>query len=378
MFEIHPIADAAHDHVREVVAPAVDEWQHRDRFPRDAVADAARRGLTGLWTPAERGGQGLTFAQSAPAFEELGRGDGMYGFTLSMHNLVTMAASSTDPGSSAGRWTEQLVSGQALGSFLLTEESGGSDPIGTMATRAVADGDCWVLNGGKAWASLAGDADVYAVVCRSGDAEQGIQDMMMVLVQADDPGVKVTRVYDKSTARFLPIGDIEFTDVRLDAGRVIAPARQGFQLAMAAIDVARLNIAAGAVGLAAAALDIAVEHTASRTLFGDTVLNLQANQFALADVETSIQAGRLLYQRASELALQPGGTLAIAHAKRFCPDAAVDAAVTCTRVMGARGSLTDHPMPRLLALAQLLTMVDGASGVQRLLIGRELVRRAAA
>ncbi len=376
MSDLQPIVEAARAHVREVVAPAVDAWQERDRFPRDAVADAARRGLTGLWAPVQRGGQALTFPQSAPIFEEFGRGDGMYGFTLSMHNLVTMAVSSVDPESSAGRWTEQLTSGQALGSFLLTEDTGGSDPIGSMATRAVPDGDGWVLNGGKAWASLAGDADVYAVVCRSGEAERGIKDMMMVLVQADDPGVKVTRIYDKSTASFLPVGDIEFTGVRLDAGRVIAPAGQGFQLAMAAIDVARLNIAAGAVGLAAASLDIALEHTASRTLFGDTVLSLQAIQFALVDVETSIQAGRLLYQRAAELMHQPGGTLAVAHAKRFCPDAAVDAAVTCTRVMGARGSLTDHPMPRLLAIAQLLTMVDGASGVQRLLIGRDLVQRA--
>lgn len=377
MSDLQPIVEAARAHVREVVAPGVDAWQKLDRFPQDAVANAACRGLTGLWAPVERGGQALTFPQTAPIFEELGRGDGMYGFTLSMHNLVTMAASSVDPESSAGRWTERLTSGQALGSFLLTEETGGSDPIGSMTTRAIKDGDGWVLDGGKAWVSLAGDADVYAVVCRSGDAERGIKDMMMVLVQADDPGVKVTRIYDKSTASFLPIGDIEFTDVRLDAGRVIAPAGQGFQLAMAAIDVARLNIAAGAVGLAAAALDIALEHTAARTLFGDTVLNLQAIQFALVDVETSIQAGRLLYQRAAELMHQPGGTLAVAHAKRFCPDAAVDAAITCTRVMGARGSLNDHPMPRLLAIAQLLTMVDGATGVQRLLIGRDLLRRAA-
>lgn len=376
--DLHPIVEAARAHVRDVVAPSVDAWQSLDRFPRGAVADAAERGLTGIFAPVERGGQALTFPQAAPVFEELGRGDALYGFTLSMHNLVTMATAGVDPTSSAGRWTERLAAGQALGSFLLTEETGGSDPIGGMATRAIADGDGWLLNGRKAWASLAGDADVYAVVCRSGDAERGIRDMMMVLVQADDPGVKVTRIYDKSTAPFLPIGDVEFTDVRLDAGRVIAPAGEGFQLAMAAIDVARLDIAAGAVGLATAALDIAVRHAASRSLFGDSVLNLQGNQFALADVETSIHAGRLLYRRAAELVHRPGGTVAVAHAKRFCPDAAVDAALTCARVMGAGGSLTDHAMPRLLAIAQLLTMVDGATGIQRLLIGRDLARRATA
>ncbi|MGH2871657.1 MAG: acyl-CoA dehydrogenase family protein [Solirubrobacteraceae bacterium] len=372
-----PIAlvEAARAHVRDVVNPSIDGWQQRDRFPREAVADAARSGLTGLYAPTERGGQALSPGQAAPVFEELGRGDGMYGFTLSMHNLVTMATSMAVVDTSAGQWTERLAAGKALGSFLVTEHAGGSDPIGAMTTRASADGDGWVLNGAKAWASLAGDADVYAVVCRSGEAESGIKDMMMVLVAADDPGVRVTRIYDKSTARFLPIGDLEFSDVRLDVGRVIAPAGQGFQLAMAAIDIARLNIAAGAVGLAVTALQIAVQDAASRRLFGSRVLDLQANQFALADVETSIQAGRLLYRRAGELTGQPGGTVAIAHAKRFCPDAAVEAAITCTRVMGANGSLTTHPMPRLLALAQLLTMVDGASGVQRLLIGRELARR---
>ncbi len=376
MSDRHAIVDAAAEHVRTTVIPSIDAWQNLRRFPRDAVRAAAHLGLTGLYAPVERGGQGLTFPQAAPVFEELGRGDALYGFTYSMHNLVTMAASMAEPDSSAGRWTEPLCRGEALGSFLLSEGTGGSDPVGSMTTRAVADGDGYVLNGGKAWASLVGDADVYAVVCRSGDAEHGTKDMMMVLVQADDPGVDIVQVYDKSTAGFLPIGDLAFHDVHLDSGRVIAGPGEGFQLAMAAIDIARLNVAASAVGLAAAALDIALTATTQRHLFGSSVLELEANQFALADVQTAIEAGRGLYERAAGLMHQPGGTLATAHAKRFCPDAAVDAATTCTRVMGADGSRTDHPLPRFLAVAQLLTMVDGASGVQRMLIGRDLIRRA--
>jgi alkylation response protein AidB-like acyl-CoA dehydrogenase len=371
-----PIVTAAREHVQNVVAPSIDAWQRLEHFPSEAVAAAAEAGLTGLYAPPERGGQGLTFSQTAPAFEELGRGDALYGFTFSMHNLVTMAASMAPADSSATAWTERLCSGRALGSFLLTEAGGGSDPVGAMTTRAVPDADGFVLNGAKAWASLAGDADVYAVVCRSGEATSGTRDIMMVLVAADDPGVRVSRVYDKATAGFLRIGDIEFHDVRLDAGRVIAPAGEGFGLAMAAIDIARLNVAASAVGLASGALEIALHDAAARHIFGTTVLGLQANQFALADVQTNIWAGRLLYQRAAELMHQPGGTLATAHAKRFCPDAAVDAAITCTRVLGANGSLTDTAMPRLLAVAQHLTMVDGASGVQRLLIGRDLMARA--
>jgi alkylation response protein AidB-like acyl-CoA dehydrogenase len=373
----HPLVEAARAHTDEVVVPGIDAWQGLDRFPRDAVADAARRGLTGLFAPAHRGGRALSFAEAVPVFEELGRGDAMYSFAMSMHNVVTMVTAGVDPRSSAGQWTTRLATGAALGSFLLTEEAGGSDPVGGMTTRAIASGEGWVLNGRKAWASLAGDADVYAVVCRSGDADRGVGDVMMVLVRADDPGIRVTRTYDKAAAPFLPIGEIEFSEVRLDAGCVLAPAGRGFQLAMAAIDVARLNVAAAAIGLATTALDIAVRNAASRTLFGQTVLSLQANQFALADVETSVLAGRLLYERAAGLVHQPGGTVAIAHAKRFCPDAAVDAAITCARVMGANGSLTGSALPRLLAIAQLLTMVDGASGVQRLLIGRDLAARAA-
>lgn len=375
--DMHPVVEAARLHVEKVVAPEIESWQRESAFPREAALAAGEAGLCGMYVPSERGGNGLTFAQAASVFEELGRADALYALAYSMHNLVTRAVSVAAPDTSAGCWLETLCKGQALGSFLMSEASGGSDPVGSMTTRVRQDGDGWVLNGRKAWVALVGDSDVYVVVCRSGDAYKGTRDMMMVLVQKDDPGVRTSRLYDKLTGGFFPVGDVEFDNVHLDAGRVIAPAGEAFRMALATIDIARLNVSAGSVGLASAALEIALESTHRRQLFGSRVFDLQAVQYALADVETSIHIGRLLYRNAGELMHKPGGSIAAAHAKRFCPDAALEAVLTCSRVMGANGALTDTPMPRLLAGAQHLTMADGAPDVQRLVIGRELLGRTA-
>lgn len=375
--DVHPVVKAARLHVENVVAPNIEGWQKASKFPREAAQAAGEAGLCGMYVPASRGGSELDFPAAAAVFEELGRADALYGLTYSVHNLVTRAVSLALPESAPGRWLEKLCRGEALGTFLMTEPTGGSDPVGAMSTRVTKDGDGWVLNGRKSWVALVGDADVYAVVCRSGDAQSGTRDMMMVLVQADDPGVRTAKVYDKLTGGFFAVGEVEFDNVRLDADRVLAPAGEAFRLALATIDIARLNVAAGAVGLSSAALDIALESTSRRTLFGSRVLDMQAVQYGLADVETSIHVGRLLYRQAAELMHQPGGSIAAAHAKRFCPDAALDAALTCSRVMGANGALSSGPMPRLLVGAQHLTMADGAPDVQRLVIGRTLMDRAA-
>jgi alkylation response protein AidB-like acyl-CoA dehydrogenase len=373
---VRPILDAARTHVRDAVLPSLDTWHRSSAFPRDAFRAAGELGLCGYYVPRERGGRQLQCADVAPMFEIFGQVDTAYGLAISIHNFAALAASSAAPETSAGRWTEELASGRALGGILVTEPSGGSDPAGAMETRVRPDGDGFRLTGKKAWVTFAGEADVYAVVCRSGEATRGTKDMMMVLVQADDPGVQVTRVYGKATGSFLPIGEITFQDVFLDAGRVLGPAGHGFGMAMSTIDIARVHVAAAAVGLAAAALDAAIAETKQRRIFGSPVLELQANLFALADVETSIHAGRLLYQHAAQVLGTPQGSLAAAHAKRYTTDAAIEATMTCSRVMGANGTLVDRPLPGLVAGAQWLAMADGSQNVQRLLIGRELVRRA--
>lgn len=371
------VVEAARRHAREVVAPSVERWEREGRFPRDAVETAAADGLCGLFAPPEAGGQGLTFAEGMGVFEELGRADASYAFALSMHNAVTTVITRFAHDEVRERWAGPLTSGRALGGFSLTEPHAGSD-AGAITTRAEPDGSGgYLLSGCKAWVSLAGEVDVFALVCRTG-AAPGYEDVMVVALAADQPGVRVSRLYDTMASAFLPIGDVELDGARVSATEVIAPPGAGFQAALGAIDVARVDIAAISVGLAAEALEIALRHAASRRMFGGVELDLQAIQFALADVETDVVAGRLLYRHAAELLGGPEGAVAAAHAKRFCPDAALRAAVTCSEALGAYGWLNETPLPRFIALAKMLQVVDGTTEIQRVVIARELRRRAAA
>lgn len=365
--------EAACAHAAEVL-PLIPEWERSGQFPRESIRKAAAIGLGGLYVPKELGGAGLTPAEVAPVYEELGRTGALYGLGISVHNFGALAAASAPAGSRAASFVPQLVSGELIGGFLLTESSGGSDPMRGLSTTAVRDGDGYRVSGTKTWVTMAGEADLLPTVVRVAGTE-GTSGTMMVLIEASAPGVRVTRTYDKSTGRFFPVGEIELDDVRVDPDMIIAGEGDGIAAALSTIDIARVHIAAASTGLARRALEIALADSAGRELFGTRLLDHQSNLFSMADVETGIHTARLLYQHAAGLIGQPGGTLAAAHAKRFCPDMAVDAAIACTRLMGANGSLEDSGLPALLAGAQMLTMADGATGVQRLVIGRELQRR---
>ena len=273
------------------------------------------------------------------------------------------------------RHGRRLTSGKALGGFSLTEPHAGSDAAAIKA-RLKPDGDGYRLSGTKAWVSLCGEADVFLVACRTG-TRRGTEDVAMVVLDASRAGVETVRLYDTMTSAFLPIGEMELDGVRIEADEVLAPPGSGFQAALGAIDVARTDIAAIAVGLAAQALDTALAYTRDRAIFGGTVLDLQATQFALADVETNIVAGRLLYERAAALLGTPEGAVAAAHAKRFNPDMALQAAIECAETLGSYGWLTSSSdLPRRVGLARMLQTVDGTSEVQRLVIARDLMRRA--
>lgn len=366
---------AGRRHAREEVAPAVARWEAEARFPREAVEAAAQAGLCGLFVPREAGGSGLSYAEGIPAFEELGRADAAYAFVLSMQNAVAATLARAGSGPVRARWGRALVSGGALGGFVVTEPQGGSDPAGN-TTLAEPDGRSYRVSGRKAWVSLAGEADVYLVLCRTARG-RGYRDQAMVVVDASRPGVRVVRLFDKMAASFLPIGELELDSVRVEPQEVLVPPGQGFQAALAAIDVARVDVAAIAVGLAVEAMEIALRFARDRELAGASLLERQAVQFQLADLETDIVAGRLLYRRAAELLGGPAGRLAAAHAKRFCPDAALRVALSCSELLGGYGWLHATPLPRFVALAKMLQVVDGTVEIQRVVIARDLQQRAA-
>jgi alkylation response protein AidB-like acyl-CoA dehydrogenase len=370
------LRDRARRHVDTVVRDEVAGWERAGRFPRDAARSAGADGLCGLFAPVDVGGQGLGFADGMAVFEELGRGDASYAFVLSMQNAVAASIARHAADAVRGRWAGPLARGEALGGFSLTEPHAGSD-ASALTTLATAHGDGYRISGRKAWVSMAGEADLFLLACRTKPGRSP-QDVMMVALPADRPGIGVERLYDKMASSFLPIGEVALEDVEISADEVVAPPGSGFQAALAAIDVARTDIAAIAVGLAAEALDVALRYTRAREAFGGTILDLQAIQFMLADVETDVVAGRLLYERAAGLLGTPEGSVAAAHAKRFCPDAALRAAVACSETLGAYGWLNDTPLPRFIALAKMLAIVDGTTEIQRVVIARHLRKRAEA
>jgi len=360
--------DAAAAFVRDVVRPAVAGWDEAGAYPRAAVAAS---GLTGLFCAPEVGGAGLGYPAGMEVFEELGRGDAALAFSLSMHNAVAAVVAGCDDEALRAGWAADLVAGRALGGFSLTEPHAGSDAT-AITTRARQEGDGWRVTGRKAWVSLAGEADLFLVVCRTTDGP-GHADVAVLAVDRRAEGVSFPRLYRKAASAFLPIGEMALTDA---PATMLVPPGAGMRAALGAIDVARCDIAAIACGLHAEALDIALRHTREREAFGAPLLALDTMRFTLADVLTDLEAGRLLYARAASLLGGPAGPVAVAHAKRFCPDAALRAAIACSEALGAYGWLEDTPLPRFISLAKMLQVVDGTAEIQRLVIGRELDRMA--
>jgi alkylation response protein AidB-like acyl-CoA dehydrogenase len=367
---IAPMRAAAAAFVRDLVRPGVDAWEQDGRYPRSVAAGS---GLTGLFCPAEVGGAALGFPAGMEVFEELGRGDAAFAFSLSMHNAVAAAVAGCADADLRERWAPRLVAGDALGGFSLTEPNAGSDATAITTTATPTDAG-WTVTGRKAWVSLAGEADLFLVVCKT-SAEPGHSDIALLAVDAAGPGVTFPVRYRTAAAAFLPIGEMALAAA---PATLVAPPGRGMRAALGAIDVARCDIAAIACGLHAEALDIALAHTRDRHAFGRPLLDLDTMRFALADVLTDLEAGRLLTQRAAALLGTAAGTTATAHAKRFCPDAALRAAIACSEALGAYGWLGDTPLPRFISLAKMLQVVDGTAEIQRLVIGRELARRAQA
>jgi hypothetical protein len=354
--------------VRDQVGPNLEAWEREERYPREVVGGS---GLTGLYAPTGLGGLGLSSAQGVEVFEALGHGDAALAFSISMHNAVVLAV--TRMGGEALRegWGRRLAAGRALGGFSLTEPHAGSDAT-AITTRAVRADGGWRLSGRKAWVSLADEADLFLVVAKTSD-EPGHRDVAVFAVARGGGGVSFPTIYRTARSRFLPIGEMALED---SPGEVVAPPGEGMRAALGAIDLARCNIAAISTGLHAEALRTALRYGRDRQVFGEPVISHQGIAWALADAETDLVAGRLLVRRAAELLGTPEGSAAVAHAKRFCPDAALRAAILSSEVLGAYGLLEDHPLARFIELAKMLQVVDGTTEIQRIVIARDLIRGA--
>ncbi|WP_345627378.1 acyl-CoA dehydrogenase family protein [Rugosimonospora acidiphila] len=354
------------------LAPRVADFEARGEFPREIMRVLGRAGLLGLPYPVEYGGGGQPYEVYLQVLELLAARWLAVAEAVSVHTLACYPVAAFGTDEQRKRLLPELVGGETLGAYCLSEPAGGSDPA-AMTTRARRDGDGYVINGTKAWITHAGQADFYNVFCRTGGP--GAAGISCLLVDAGTPGLAPQARERTMGLRSSPVAQVVLDEVRAPGDRLVGEEGSGFRIAMRALDSGRLGIAACAVGLAQAALDYAAGYAREREQFGQRIVDFQGLGFLLADMATAVSAARALVLAAARLrdANLPYGVEA-AKAKLFATDAAMRVTTDAVQVLGGYGYVSDHPVERYMREAKVLQIVEGTNQIQRLVISRDLAR----
>jgi alkylation response protein AidB-like acyl-CoA dehydrogenase len=360
----------------EVLRPRVDAAERDGSFPREEFRIIGRAGLLALPYPERFGGGGQPYQTYLQVVEELSRAWLAVGLGVSVHTLTCFPLATAGTPEQQG-WLPEMLGGEQLGAYCLSEPASGSDAA-AMLTTAVADGPDYVLNGVKAWISHAGQADFYTVFARTSGDHEGpdrAKGISCLHVPAQAPGLSAAPAEHKMGMRASVTAQMIFDGARVPAGHLVGGEGNGFALALAALDAGRLGIAACATGVAQAALDAAVGWARERRQFGRPIADFQGLSFLLADMATAVEAARALYLSAARRKDQglPYGPQA-AMAKLFASDAAMRVTTDAVQVLGGYGYVEDFPAARLMREAKVLQIVEGTNQIQRVVIGRSLTR----
>ena len=360
---------------REVV-PRAAEWDRAESVDTGIVKKLGDLGFLGLTIDERYGGSGGDHLAYCLVLEELGRGDSSVRGIVSVSlGLVTKSIKTYGTDEQRHEWLPRLCSGSALGCFALTEPGTGSDAA-NLTTRAVRDGDDWLLSGTKMFITNGTWADVALVFARTGGP--GPRGITAFLVETDTPGLTRREVRGKLGLRGQATAELTFDGCRVSDAARLGPEGHGFKIAMSTLDKGRMSLAAGCVGLAQACLDAAVRYSGERTQFGKPIAGHQLVQRHLAQIAVDTAAARLLVWRVADLVDrgQPFGTEA-SMAKLFASEAAVRAAESAVQVFGGYGYIDEYPVGKYLRDARVTTLYEGTSEIQQLLIGRALTGVAA-
>jgi alkylation response protein AidB-like acyl-CoA dehydrogenase len=360
------------------VAPRAVAGERESRFPRDVFRLLGQAGLLGLPYPEELGGGGQPYETYLQVVEELATAWLAVGLGVSVHTLTCFPLATQGTPEQQQRWLPDMLGGDLLGAYCLSEPGSGSDAA-ALRTRAVQDGDEFVIDGVKAWISHGGQADFYTLFARtSGDPDgpDRASGISCLHVPAQTPGVAAGPAEHKMGMRASATAPMIFEDARVPAGNLVGERDRGFRIALSALDAGRLGIAACATGVAQAALDVAVGYARQRRQFGRAIVEFQGLQFMLADMATAVAAARALYLSAARRkdAGKPYGQQA-AMAKLLATDAAMRVTTDAVQVLGGYGYVEDFPAERLMREAKVLQIVEGTNQVQRMVIGRQLARQ---
>jgi alkylation response protein AidB-like acyl-CoA dehydrogenase len=361
------------DLARTELAPRVADFEARKEFPRDLVRLLGQSGLLGLPYDEAYGGGAQPYEVYLQVLEELASTWAAVALAVSVHTMscYPLAAFGTDE--QRDRWLPDMVGGDLLGAYCLSESQSGSDAA-SLATRATKEDGQYVIDGTKAWVTHGGVADYYLTFCRTAaDKSRGIS---ALLVPADTPGLEAAPPERKMGLWSSPTASIVLDGARVDADRLIGAEGDGFRFALTALDSGRLGIAAIATGLAQAALDAAVGWATEREQFGKPISEFQGVSFILADMATGIEAARSTYlaaarRRDSGLSFGPQASMA----KLFATDMAMKVTIDAIQMFGGYGYTTDFPVERYMREAKVMQIFEGTNQIQRMVIGRHLTSK---
>lgn len=367
------IADTARAFAGKRLAPFASVWEEAQMLDRATLVDMAALGFGGIYVREDVGGSGLSRLDAAIIFEELSRGDVSHAAFLSIHNMASWMIDTFGTSQQRTHFLPRLTSMDLIASYCLTEPNAGSDAA-RLSTRAVKDGDDYVLNGTKAFISGASFSDIYVVMVRTG--EGGPKGISALIVEKGTKGLSFGAPEKKMGWHAQPTAQVIFTDCRVPAANLLGGQGQGFSIAMQGLDGGRLNIAACSLGGAAEALDRAYRYAHERQQFGQKLWDFQATQFKLADMATQLEAARVLLHHAAA-ALDhhnPEATKLCAMAKRFVTDAGFAIANDALQIHGGYGYLRDYQIERIVRDLRVHQILEGTNEVMRVIIAREMAR----
>ena len=352
--------------------PHVDEAEHVARFPRDLFRTLGRAGLLSLPYPEEYGGGGQSYEVYLQVVEEIASVWAAVGVGTSVHALSCFGLLHAGTEDQKRRWLPDMLSGELLGAYCLSEAHAGSDPA-AMRTRAVRDGDDYVISGEKAWTTHGGKADFYKVMART--AEAGVKGISCFLVPADAEGLSSDPPEQKMGLMSSTTTTMVFDGVRVPAERRLGAEGQGLPIALAGLDSGRLGIGAVATGVAQGALDTAVAYAKDREAFGKPIIDHQGLGFVLADMAAAVESARATYLHAARLrdAGHPFSRQA-SIAKLVCTDNAMKVTTDAVQVLGGAGYTRDFPVERYMRETKVMQIFEGTNQIQRLVIARGLGR----
>lgn len=355
------------------VEPIAAEIDQEHRFPTETVEKMAKYGLLGVPFPTEYEGAGGDYISYAITVEELSRVCASTGVICSAHtSLCCWPIFGWGTDEQKQKYLPDLLSGRKLGAFGLTEPAAGTDAAGQQ-TRAVEDGDYWVLNGAKVFITNGGYAETFVVMAMT-DKSKGTRGISAFIVEKEDEGFSIGKTEDKMGICGSSTTELIFQNCRIPKDRLLGEIGQGFKVAMSTLDGGRIGIASQALGIAQGALDVTVEYMKARKQFGKKLSQMQALQFEVADMATRIEASRLLIYQAADMKEKhlPYGPKS-AMAKLFAAETAMHVTTKCVQLHGGYGYTKDYPVERMMRDAKITEIYEGTSEVQKIVIAASVL-----